>query len=104
MSVFLPPALSQADIAAARSAIRLSCWVLEQFQNAEESERGSGCGGCFFVFVGLVIIPGEGIGDVVFCPIKPLAIFMYSIGKEMGGVESSYFEFYQSLDEVISFL
>jgi hypothetical protein len=49
LSVSLPTAVSQADKAAARLAMRLSHRVLELFQNVEESERGSGCRGCWLV-------------------------------------------------------
>ncbi len=40
--------------------MRLSCWVLELFQNVEESERGGGCGGCWLVLCWIGRYPGRG--------------------------------------------
>ncbi len=55
-------------------------------------------------FVGSAVNPGEGICNIVFCFTKPLAIFAYFVGKEMGGMESSDFESYPGLDGVLAFL
>ena len=64
-SVFSPTAVWRAAVAEARSAMRRSCLAVEQFQSAVEVERSRLAEDLGEFIVCSIVVPGEGVGNVV---------------------------------------
>jgi hypothetical protein len=69
-----------------------------------KSERSNESGGLGWFIVCSVVVPEEGIGDVVVGLTKTLAILSDSIQQVVGCMEAGHFKSNHGLDWVLSFL
>jgi hypothetical protein len=83
-SVFPPTAVWRAAVAEARSAMRRSCLAVEQFFS--------------------VIVPVEGIGNVVISSAEPLAVFSNFVRELVCCMKTCYFDLDGGLDGVLAIL
>ena len=83
-SVFPPTAVWRAAVAEARSAMRRSCLAVDQFFS--------------------VIVPVEGIGNVVISSAEPLAVFSNFVREVVCRMKTCYFDLNGGLDGVLAIL